>query len=63
MDNYYRLLRVLGDNATSPSAALSKYFFTVDPTGGEGHPVTQPDGILEGVTGKDLATLKQGSYG
>ena len=63
LDNYVRLLRILGDNETSPSPGLSKYFLTVDPTGGDGHPVTQPDGILEGVTGKDLATLKPGAYG
>ena len=45
------------------STEFSKYFFTIDPEEGKGHPVTTTGGILESIRATDVESLSPGDYG
>lgn len=45
------------------SSDFGKYFFTIDPEEGKGHPVTSTGGILNSIKATDIEALSQGDYG
>jgi hypothetical protein len=61
-ENYKRFLQIFGTEVIS-APDFSKYFFTIDPEEGKGHPVTTTGGILNTIKAKDIESLESGAYG
>ena len=55
-ENYKRFVQIFGVDIVSGSD-FGKYFFTVDPEEGKGHPVTNTGGILTSIKAKDIEAL------